>query len=125
MDSFDTTRSDLSALLETIAQAVSRRTDQDPDILTLPAVARLLRCSEDSLRRIPDDELPIYRVGKANLYLREDVLRFVRSKRVSRDGWRGEIYSQEDDVAGVDRAIQRMIDSSKVDVRKPSKRRVS
>ena len=53
------------------------------DILTVEGVATLLQCSPDTVRRVPRDRLPVYRVGKRNLYLREDVIRFVRSCRVT------------------------------------------
>jgi hypothetical protein len=50
------------------------------DVLSVVEVAAMLLCSIDSVRRIPDASLPS-RVGpgKCVLYLREDVLRFVRS----------------------------------------------
>ena len=50
----------------------------DPDILTVNDVAALLRCAVDTARRIPSDQLPVYRVGKRNLYLRDDVFRYLR-----------------------------------------------
>ena len=53
------------------------------EILTVEGVATLLQCSPDTVRRVPRDRLPVYRVGKRNLYLREDVIRFVRSCRVT------------------------------------------
>ena len=54
----------------------------DHDVLTVVGVAGVLRCAEDTVRRIPRDELPVYRAGKRNLYLRDDLLRYVRSRRV-------------------------------------------
>ncbi len=51
----------------------------DPDFLTLDEVSTLLRCSPDTVRRIPRDRLPVYRVGKCNIYLREEVIRYLRS----------------------------------------------
>lgn len=49
------------------------------DILGIVEVAAMLRCSIDTVRRIPDVALPS-RVGpgKCVLYLKEDVLRFVK-----------------------------------------------
>ena len=35
------------------------------------------------MRRIPRAALPVYRVGKANIYFREDVLAFVRKRRAA------------------------------------------
>ncbi len=54
----------------------------DREILTIEDVASLLRCSPDTVRRIPRDRLPAYRPGKRNLYLRDDIMRYVRSCRV-------------------------------------------
>ena len=54
----------------------------DHDVLTVAGVAGVLRCAEDTVRRIPRDELPVYRPGKRNLYLRDDLLRYIRSRRV-------------------------------------------
>ncbi|MBI4184171.1 MAG: helix-turn-helix domain-containing protein [Proteobacteria bacterium] len=56
----------------------------DPEILTLEDVSALLRCARDTVRRIPRERLPVYRPGKRNLYLREDLIRFIRSCRVER-----------------------------------------
>ena len=53
------------------------------DILVTEDVARILHCAVDTVRRIPRDELPVYRgPGRYNLYLREDVIRYVRTRRV-------------------------------------------
>ena len=63
----------------------------DPDRLVVEQVAWLLCCSVDQARRIPRDELPAYQgPGKRLLYLREDVLRYmkkcpVRSQRIKLD----------------------------------------
>ena len=125
MDDFDGTQNDVTALLHGMVQVLFARSSDDRDILTLARVATLLHCSEDTLRRVPCDELPIYRVGKTNLYFRDDVLRFVRTKRVSRDGWRGETHTLDLEECDVDRVTQRVLGSPKVDARKLSKRRVS
>ncbi len=56
----------------------------DPDILVIEDVARLLHCSVDTLRRVPKEELPVYRgPGRKHLYLREDIIRFVRCRRIT------------------------------------------
>ena len=54
----------------------------EADILDIHLVGKLLRYFEDTVRRIPRRALPVYRVGKNNLYLRKDVLAFVCSRRV-------------------------------------------
>lgn len=53
------------------------------EILNVEIVATLLQCSTDTIRRLPRDRLPVYRVGKRNLYLRDDVIRYVRTCRVT------------------------------------------
>ena len=50
----------------------------DPDFLTIEDVSLLLRCSPDTVYRIHRDELPRGRPGKHNIYLRDDVIRYVR-----------------------------------------------
>lgn len=55
----------------------------DRDVLVVEQVAQVMRCSLDTVRRIPREELPYSRTGKHNLYFREDVLRYLRSRRVS------------------------------------------
>jgi hypothetical protein len=53
----------------------------DPDILVVEDVARILRCTVDTARRIPRDQLrSIPGPGRRQLYLREDVLAYVRSR---------------------------------------------
>lgn len=46
--------------------------------LTVEDVARLLHCSVDKVLRIPRNQLPVYSVGKENLYFYDDVIRYVR-----------------------------------------------
>ena len=92
----------------------------DKDLLGIEQAARLMRCSVDTLRRVPSEELPVYRVGRENLYLREEIIRFVRSRRVS------SVCVDEllDDVmSGLERRIPRVVDSEPVDVRGRSSRR--
>ncbi len=93
---------------------------RDPDILSLAELSQILRCSEDTLRRVPVSQLPVYRIGKANLYLRDDVLRFVRSRRVVRPN--ADVLIDEV-VRDIDGRSPGMITSDPVDVREPSKRR--
>lgn len=53
------------------------------DILTLPEIARLLRCTIDTARRVPRTELPVYRgSGRARLYLRDDLRHYLRQRRI-------------------------------------------
>jgi hypothetical protein len=54
----------------------------DADVLTVEEVSRILRCSPDTVRRIPRNKLPVYRPAKRNIYLREDLIRYVRSCRI-------------------------------------------
>jgi hypothetical protein len=51
----------------------------DPDILVIEDVARILRCTVDTARRIPREQLrSIPGPGRRQLYLREDVIAYVR-----------------------------------------------
>src|SRR5581483_7003252 len=53
-------------------------------ILDVYQVALLLRCSVDQARRVPRSDLPVYRgPGRARLYLADDLMRFVRSRRIT------------------------------------------
>ena len=57
------------------------RSGADPDILVVEDVARILRCTVDTARRIPRDQLrSISGPGRPQLYLREDVIAYVRSR---------------------------------------------
>lgn len=47
-------------------------------ILTTEQVAAFLHCSVDTLRRIDRAQLPVYRVGKRNLYLLDEVRDYLR-----------------------------------------------
>ena len=85
----------------------------DLDILSIEEVSRLIRCAVDTVRRIPRDRLPVYRPGKRNLYLREDVIRYVRSCRV-------QDRAIEELVSEVEREV---LDSTRDDVRERSRRR--
>jgi excisionase family DNA binding protein len=56
-----------------------RHINVDRDFLVVEDVARLLRCSVDTARRIPRSDLPAYRAaGRHLLYLRSDVEDYVR-----------------------------------------------
>lgn len=81
-----------------------------------------MRCSADTVRRIPLDELPVYRVGRSNLYLREEEIRFVRTRHVER----ADIENALAEVLGtVDERIPRVVDSNSVGARRRSGRRTS
>ena len=110
----------LAGELYAVLAGVEISQPQDSDILSLPELSQILRCSEDTLRRVPVSQLPVYRIGKANLYLRDDVIRFVRSRRVVR-GNADELI--DDVVRDIEGRIPGMISSAPVDVREPSKRR--
>lgn len=94
----------------------------DDDVLCVEDVSILLRCAIDTVRRISRDELPVYRVGKQNLYLREDVIRFLRTRHV--DGSDVENVLKEV-LAIVDERIPRVVNSEPVSARRRSKRRTS
>lgn len=54
----------------------------DPDVLVVEDVARVLRCTVDTARRIPRDQLPAYSgPGRHRLYLRDDLMTYVRALR--------------------------------------------
>ena len=75
-DNLATAVRELSSLL--------RRLHHNPEILAIEQVARLMRCSVDTVRRIPTDQLLPYRVSKENLYFLQDVMAFVRSRPARR-----------------------------------------
>ncbi len=53
------------------------------DILVIEDVAELLHCSVDTLRRIPKHQLPAYSgPGRKNLYLRDDIIKFLKTRRI-------------------------------------------
>ena len=45
---------------------------------TAEGLAEAFQCSVDTVLRIPRDKLPVYRVGKRNLYIPDDMIRFLR-----------------------------------------------
>ena len=55
----------------------------DGDILVIEDVAELLHCSVDTLRRVPKHQLPAYSgPGRKNLYLRDDIIKFLKTRRI-------------------------------------------
>ena len=90
------------------------------DIIDIQGAAALLHCSVDTVRRIPTDELPVYRVGKSNLYLKDEILAFVRSKRVRQLP----THNNDQSHLFVDELLDDMLQSDPVDVREPSTRKV-
>ena len=90
-------------------------------ILCLADVSSMLHCSSDTVLRIPKSALPTYRVGKSNLYLHDEVIRYVRSCRVDTGP---AIQSLQNSHDGVDALIHRVLDSATVDAGEPSLRRV-
>ena len=103
-----------------LLEALARCQRSDPDLLSVQDVAAALRCSEDTARRIPRAALPAYRVGKANLYFREDVLAFVRSRSVRADTAFDDDCDAE---ARIDRLITDVLESPRFVVRASSERR--
>lgn len=70
--------------LDAITRAKYPQLYWDRDLLVVEQVAAVMRCSVDTVRRIPRDELPYSRPGLRNLYLREDVVKYVRRRRIER-----------------------------------------
>lgn len=57
------------------------QTSADADVLTAEGVAKLLHCTIDAVMRIPDAALPAHRgPGKHLLYLRDEVIEYVRRR---------------------------------------------
>lgn len=54
----------------------------DLPLWTIQAVALVMRTTEDFIRRIPRSDLPVIRIGKRNLYLPADVVRYAEGRRV-------------------------------------------
>lgn len=122
-------RATLEQLIGALLEALARRPAGDPDLLSVHEAAAALRCSEDTVRRIPRAELPVYRVGKANLYFREDVLAFVRRRGVapvektngrSVKSTGGAPTQSEGDV---DRFLEEVLGFETADASKPAERR--
>lgn len=111
---------DLYDLFRTLIDALSQLQNTNRDILSLIEACALLHCSEDTLRRIPTNELPIYRVGKSNLYFLEDIKVFVRSRCVTR----ASTVTRDEIAQDVDVLFDDVLSSATVDVREPSRRRL-
>lgn len=57
----------------------------NPDILGVVDVAKALRCSEDAVRRIPQEKLPAHNgPGKHVLYLRSELITYVQNLSATR-----------------------------------------
>ena len=55
----------------------------DRDIFDIRDVAKILRCSVDRVSRIHKEDLAVYNgPGRPNLYLRDDLYQFLRSRRI-------------------------------------------
>lgn len=54
----------------------------DLPLWAIQAVALVLRTTEDFVRRIPRSDLPVIRIGKRNLYLPADVVRYAEGRRI-------------------------------------------
>lgn len=106
-----------------IATAVIRRPMEvrpvDPDLISIADVSAALRCADDTVRRIPPGEFPIRRVGKTNLYFREDVLRYVRTRQAGHS----ERSVGAADVADIDAVLNVVLDNGPIDAREPSRKR--
>lgn len=80
---YDESRSPFPAPPEPSLPAVEQA-NTDHDFLTVEGVARLMRCSVDSARRIPRDELPAYLgPGRHLLYLRADLVTYLRRRNAA------------------------------------------
>ena len=119
-----------AAAIEAAAQAIAESVSasvadalntclQDADLLSIVEVAAKLRCSEDTVRRIPASDLQVYRVGKSNLYFREDLLRYVRRRAVSK----GVTAETVESGVNVDDVVAEMLGSGRANMREPSERR--
>ena len=70
----------LAPIPTTVAARRDSHIGADRDVLVVEDVAHILRCTVDTARRIPRDQLPAYPgPGRRTLYLRDDVLAYVRS----------------------------------------------
>lgn len=122
----------IEKLLAGLALLIAKQRVRDPDLLALDDVAIALRCSTDTVRRISASALPFYRVGKSNLYFREDLLAFVRAKGVAAskpaDANREKqinpaVEKEVGEPPAVDRFVSEMLGLSTVDASTPAERR--
>lgn len=66
-----------------LARAARERVDLP--VLCVEGVAKMLNCSVQSVRAIPEDVLPRHRLaGRRNQYLQDEVTNAVRSSRIQR-----------------------------------------
>ena len=122
-------RLSIEQLLSALLDALASRAAGDPDLLSVQEVATVLRCSEDTVRRIPRTALPVYRVGKAKLYFREDVLAFVRKRdvesveEINRRSAKSTGGAQTKGKDDVDRFLGEVLGFGTADASKPAERR--
>ena len=77
-------------------------------ILDIHQVAMVLRCSEDTVRRIPFDEFPTYEgVGRYTLYLKSELDQFVRSRQ--------RIVKRGSGLSSADRSIMHIPDRESIE----------
>jgi hypothetical protein len=69
-------------------------------ILTIEGVASLLGCSVQWVRGIPASELPRHRVAKRDLYIPDEIVSYVRSRRRASPGADHLILEAEREVLG-------------------------
>lgn len=112
---------DLEALVAALRDLLHEKL-MAADVLGIEEVAGVMRCSVDTVRRIPLDDLPVYRVGRSNLYLREEVIRFLRTRHVRRTDIEAVLAEV---LESVDERIPRVVDSEPVGARRRSGRRTS
>ncbi|WP_156907430.1 helix-turn-helix domain-containing protein [Thalassobaculum salexigens] len=80
-------------------------------ILNIEQAASMLHCSVDTLRRIDCDELPRYEgPGRKNLFMAEDLVRYIRRRRIKRPG----------NHIDVDRTIDRLLEGTRQHTRRVS-----
>jgi hypothetical protein len=55
----------------------------DRDFLDINDVASILKCVVDTVRRIPKEDLAVYKgPGRSNLYLRESLVEYIKQHRI-------------------------------------------
>jgi hypothetical protein len=107
-----------------LAMAIAERNrkiahiNADPEVLVIEDVARMLRCAIDTAKRIPRNELPSCRSpGRRVLYLRSDVLNYLRSRRASAIGANADLLMRDITAEALESRVDR--------VRERSRRRTS
>lgn len=71
---------DLNQALESIARAL-RRLASPEQPLGIEEVAEFCRCTVDTIRRTPVEQLPRYRYGREDLFLKHEILQFIVTYR--------------------------------------------